>query len=177
MFCIFDCGFIARCSLEEEDGGEVRIEKIFKIISECKLGIHDLSRTEICKNTKLPRFNMPLELGIFLGAKKFGQHEKSCLITDRKIYRYQSFISDLAGHDIKAHNDKPEKLINLVSAWLRNETKGRRIISGGTEVNQRYKEFSESLPSMLKDQKITKKEMTFNIYAQLASAWLDNVDR
>lgn len=39
---------------------------------------------------------MPLELGIFLGAKRFGtgeQKKKACLILDRDPFRYQKFTS------------------------------------------------------------------------------------
>ena len=82
VFAIFDCGFVARCALEEDDGSQIRVQKIYDIISQCRLGIHDLSRVEISRSTKLPRFNMPLELGVFLGAKHFGtqgQKKKSCL--------------------------------------------------------------------------------------------------
>jgi hypothetical protein len=39
------------------------------IISGCKYSIHDLSRTELDKTTRLPRFNMPLELGLDLVVK------------------------------------------------------------------------------------------------------------
>ncbi len=77
VFAVFDCGFRARCTLEEEDCSEIRIETIFRIISQCKYGIHDISRTELCEKNKLPRFNMPLELGIFLGAKKYGTREQT----------------------------------------------------------------------------------------------------
>ena len=75
VFTVHDCGFIARCALEEEDASQVRIDKIYNIIAECRYGIHDISRTELDENSGLPRFNMPLELGIFLGAKKFGIEE------------------------------------------------------------------------------------------------------
>jgi len=82
VFAIFDCGFIARCALEEEDASQIRIDKIYGIIADCRYGIHDILRTELDANTHLPRFNMPLELGIFLGAKKFGTRDhkkKQCL--------------------------------------------------------------------------------------------------
>lgn len=108
IFTIFDCGFNARCALELEDSGEVRIEKITKIIKSCKYSIHDISLTELDKRTGLPRFNMPLELGIFLGAKRFGNHgqkEKVCLILDKERHRYQQFISDIAGQDIQSHQN------------------------------------------------------------------------
>ena len=89
VFAVFDCNFRARCALEEEDCGEVRIEKILRLISQCKYGIHDISRTELCETNNLPRFNIPLELGIFLGAKKYGTNEqkkKTCLIIDNEEY-------------------------------------------------------------------------------------------
>ena len=72
VFAVFDCGFVARCALEIDDGSQIRIEKIFSIVEQCKFGIHDLSRTDLDQATGLPRFNMPLELGIFLGAKRYG---------------------------------------------------------------------------------------------------------
>lgn len=55
--------------LEINDAGDQRIDKINNIIKECKIGIHDISRTELDDHSNLPRFNMPLELGLFLGAK------------------------------------------------------------------------------------------------------------
>lgn len=70
IFTVQDCGFRVRCAREEEDSGIIRIEKILKIISICKYGIHDISRAELDPNTKLARFNMPLELGIFFWSKK-----------------------------------------------------------------------------------------------------------
>jgi hypothetical protein len=65
VFAIHDCGYIARCALEVDDASLVRIEKIGSIISACRFGIHDISRTEANAATGLPRFSMPLELGCF----------------------------------------------------------------------------------------------------------------
>ena len=107
IFTVHDCGFVARCALEEGDASQVRIDKIYKIIEDSCYGIHDISRTELDETSGLPRFNMPLELGIFLGAKRFGVEEqevKKCLVMDREPYRYQKFISDIAGQDIFVHN-------------------------------------------------------------------------
>jgi hypothetical protein len=106
VFTVHSCGYVAHCSLEVDDASEVRIEKIAKMIAECRFGIHDISRTEPDPGTGLPRFNMPLELGMFLGAKRYGRAEqkrKSCLILDADRYRFQKFISDIAGQDIAAH--------------------------------------------------------------------------
>jgi hypothetical protein len=99
VFAVHDCGYIARSALEVDDASQVRIEKIAVIIGACRFGIHDISRTELDTATALPRFNMPLELGMFLGAKRYGraeQKQKSCLILDVERHRYQKFISDIA---------------------------------------------------------------------------------
>ncbi|MEV9017248.1 hypothetical protein AB0044_26675, partial [Klebsiella pneumoniae] len=96
------------------------IEKLYGLIQECRYGIHDLSRTELDDDHKLPRFNMPLELGLFLGAKRYGntaQHDKRLLILDIERFRYQKFISDLAGMDIHEHGGKAEAAIRETRDW------------------------------------------------------------
>jgi len=117
VFAVCDCGFVARCALEEDDGSQIRVQKIYDIISKCRLGIHDLSRVGLDRGSRLPRFNLPLELGAFLGAKYFGgseQRTKTCLILDTEKYRYQRFISDIAGQDIRAHGNDPRGIIPIV---------------------------------------------------------------
>lgn len=127
VFAIHDCGYIARSALEAEDSAEVRMDKIAKIIKDCRYGIHDISRTEVGADTGLPRFNMPLELGLFLGARRFGSRTdklKACLILDRARYRYQQFCSDIAGQDIcqRLRLERNELIFNdytsLIAAWL-----------------------------------------------------------
>lgn len=173
IFVIFDCGFIPRCALEEDDGSQIRVQKIFNIIAQCRLGIHDLSRVEVSKSSKLPRFNMPLELGIFLGAKHFGtqvQKEKSCLILDSEKFRYQKFMSDIAGQDIKAHENNERINIRVVRDWLR--TYSQLSLPSGSVVWTRYKVFKKDLPLLCKDSQLNVKELIFNDYVHLVSIWL-----
>lgn len=73
IFTIHDAGFVARCALEINDGTQNRLDKIMRMISECKYGVHDISRTGLYRSRRLPRFNMPLELGIFFGMQKIWQ--------------------------------------------------------------------------------------------------------
>ncbi|KQV44681.1 hypothetical protein [Duganella sp. Root336D2] len=72
VFAIFDCGFVPRCALEENDGADIRLDKIKRLIQSSRYGVHDISRTELDPANSLPRFNMPLELGLFLGARQYG---------------------------------------------------------------------------------------------------------
>jgi hypothetical protein len=175
VFAVQDCGYIARCALEVDDASEVRIEKIAKIIGGCKFGIHDISRTELDSDTNLPRFNMPLELGLFLGAKRFGRAEqklKSCLILDVERYRFQKFISDIAGQDIAAHGADTSKAIRVVRNWLSDATPKSVRIPGGGAIATRHALFQSELPAMCGKLHLKVDELTFNNYVVQVEEWL-----
>lgn len=175
VFAVFDCGYRARCALEVDDSGDTRITKINQIIVDCPFGIHDISRTQLDYRSRLPRFNMPFELGLFLGAKFFGGRavsRKRCIVMDRDRYRYQQFISDIAGQDIRAHNNDPRRAIAVIRDWLR-ATSGDASIPGATEINRRYERFQNDLPRMCRRLPIKLREMTFVDYRDFVSAWLD----
>jgi hypothetical protein len=74
VFAVMVLGFDARCALERETGTEERLTKILQIIGACKFGIHDLSFMRVDPGTKLPRFNMVLELGLS-GLSSFWREE------------------------------------------------------------------------------------------------------
>lgn len=174
VFAVHDCGFVARCAVEEEDTSQVRIDKIYSIIADCRYGIHDISRTELDEISGFPRFNMPLELGIFLGAKKFGieeQKRKNCLVLDKEPYRYQQFISDIAGQDIQVHNNSPEEVVKVVRNWLRTASK-RQTLPSGNIIWERYQNFMEDLPQMAKDFQLEVDDLIFNDYVWVLGKWL-----
>ena len=133
IFTIYACGFRPRSAKELDDGGQTRIDKLFSLIEECRFGIHDLSRTELDAVNQLPRFNMPLELGMFLGAKRYGgaaQKAKRVLILDTEQYRYQRFISDLAGMDIHAHASDAVNALRETRDWLANVSRRENTGTG-----------------------------------------------
>lgn len=173
VFTIIQCGFRARCALEIDDASQVRIDRIFSIIEECRLGIHDLSRTEVDSLTRLPRFNMPLELGMFLGAKRMGddlQSRKSCLIFDRDQFRYQRFISDIAGQDIRAHQLRVAGAISATRDWLRAAV--QRNVPGGQAICRQYGKFRRQLPRLCRGLQLELAELTFNDYTNIVTEWL-----
>lgn len=175
VFVVHDCGYLARCSLEVTDASQVRIDKISEIISASKFGIHDISRTELDVSTGFPRFNMPFELGMFVGAKRFGsaKHKsKSCLILDVERYRYQKFISDIAGQDIAAHEDDPAKAIRAVRDWLSAATSSSIQIPGGATIAHRYATFRQELPAMCERLQLRADELTFSDYVLQVEEWL-----
>jgi len=174
VFAVHDCGFVARSALEVEDSGQARVEKILDLIEQSKFGIHDISRAGLDRNTKLARFNMPLELGFFLGAKRYGSEQdrqKRCLVLDRDRYRYRSFCSDISGQDIRAHGDDPRRAIRAVRDWLSSHRKGV-LIPGGKVIFERYEGFRAQLPQQARDLKLDHRELTFGDYAHLVVGWL-----
>lgn len=174
VFAVQACGYRPRCALEIYDSGQVRIEKIFTMIGQCRFGIHDISRTELDPGNHLPRFNMPLELGIFLGAKRFGdsgQRRKDCLIFDRDAYRYQMFGSDIAGHDIAAHANEEARLVTAVRDWLASKSK-QEITPGGQEIHRRLMLFRTDLPVICDHVKLNPETLTYGDYVNVVAAWL-----
>ena len=147
VYAIYRCGFFPQAALDEDDGTEIRLLKIIRKMGRCRYGIHDLSRIEL-NAVDLPRFNMPFELGIFFGAKHFGnigQSKKNALILERTKYTYQQFISDLNGIDTKAHNNDPVMAMLRVHSWL-NTASHRTTIPGETTLRQQYDKFTHLLP-------------------------------
>jgi len=173
---VHDCGFIARCSLATDDSAQVRVNKIHELIADCRLGIHDISRTELDPVSNLPRFNMPLELGMFLGARRYGspkQQRKLCLILDRERYRFQSFISDIGGQDVKSHGKDVASVIRVVRDWLRHASEARkRIVPGGPRMYERYQEFLGALPAICSELNLDSNDLMYNDYTTLVVGWL-----
>ena len=175
VFAVHDCGFLARSAREQDDGSQVRLEKIYEIIGECRFGIHDLSRTSLDKTYRLPRFNMPLELGIFLGAKRYGgagHARKSCLILDREPFRYQVYCSDIAGQDIRAHHNDVGEAIGAVRNWLRTHLQGSGV-PGAIRMRERYAEFRMELPVAARAANLALQDLNFLDNRTLVTAWLD----
>lgn len=173
VFTVHECGFVARCALEGDDSSQVRMDKLYEIIRMSPLGIHGLSRTTLDAANRLPRFNMPLELGIFLGAKRYGdrkQQRKSCLILERERFRYQKFCSDISGQDVRAHNNNVRDAISAVRNWL-SASRLRRTMPGGAAVAQRYYRFRLDLPKMCREKQIDLPDPPFLDYRMLIIGW------
>lgn len=175
VFAVHDCGFKARMALEVDDGGEVRIIKIKRIVRQCRYGIHDISRVQADSGSGLPRFNMPLELGLFLGAQEYGSREqkkKRSLVLDTERYRYQVFCSDLAGQDVKAHGNDPARAVAAVRAMLATALEGEAQVPGVAAILARYDDFLADLPQLCDVLQIDCGELQFVEFRSLIAAWL-----
>lgn len=181
VFVVFDCGYIPRCAQESSDSGQTRIEKIYGMIPECRYGIHDISRTKADGDPALPRFNMPLELGIFLGAKRYGseiQRKKVCLVLDEERYRYQRFCSDIAGNDIDSHNNDPQAALTAVRNWLGREGQvSERLLPSGSILFPRYQDFLSEMPALCAALDFDPVNLPYPDYVHCCETWLKDHPR
>jgi len=170
-----DCEFRARCALEVEDSGEVRANKIIRIIKECSLGIHDISRTELSPDG-LPRFNMPYELGLFIGCAVFGtapHKNKRTLVLDKERYRYAKYLSDIAGQDIQDHNDDVGQLVKKVRNWLAGHSSSAHL-PGGDTILKRFNAFCSELPRICKVLQLSQADLNnFRDFHNCVAEWLE----
>ena len=173
LFAVHRCGFRLRCSKEYEDSSNIRIRNISQLIRECRYSIHDLSRVTSSAIGQLPRFNMPLELGICIGAMEFGaakHQDKKYLILESEQFRFRQFISGISGQDIKAHHDDPQLAIKCVRDWLVKKTDDT-IPSAGI-VAAHYDDFLADLPALCEVNNWIPGELTFDEYSSLVTSWL-----
>ena len=107
LFCIVRFGLKPRIATERSDAGESRISKILDLIQSSRYSIHDLCRCQARDEGEYYRLNMPFELGLDFGCRRYRAgplSTKVILVLEEQRYRYQAAISDLAGSDIEAHH-------------------------------------------------------------------------
>jgi hypothetical protein len=176
LFTIYQCGFYPRCALEVVDSGQLRFQTICQLILNSPYAIHDLSRIELDQSSQLPRFNMALELGVFLGANLLSERQKPCLVMDTERYRYQRFCSDLSGFDHSAHGGDILQLICVVRDWLRAHLEQEEMIPGGEYIFGRYKTFLAKLPELCARAHQNAKSLTFHELKSFMEGWIQGND-
>ena len=131
-----------RIAKERSDAGEPRVEKILELVASSKYSIHDLSRCQAREGGEYYRLNMPFELGLDFGCRRFGAGRlarKVILVLEQERFRYQAAISDLAGSDVEAHHGDHAVAVRKVRNWLAGIGGFERI--GGARVLADYEDF------------------------------------
>lgn len=96
----------------EIPGGDRRLDRIFDLIKSCRYSIHDLSRVELGQSpSAVPRFNMPLELGMTIAWQKLRPSQHTWFVWEAEPYRLQRSTSDLNGTDPNIHFGTPEGVL------------------------------------------------------------------
>ena len=175
VFELIYLGFSPKLS-QTLSSSAIRINQIKSLIKTCKFGIHDLSRSKAMVAGELPRFNMPYELGLDIGALEYGNRKlktKRILILETERFHYQKVISDIAGQDIENHNDDPKTLITKVRNWFSVNFPEETIVGQSViwiAYNQFIDDLNTNLSASYTDDEI--EEMPIGDFIKFANDWI-----
>jgi len=105
-------GFDPHCVLEVPSDGQNRLDRIYGLIESCGASIHDLSRVSRSGLLRVPRFNMPFELGLAYAIARRQSH--SFFVLEERSHRLQASLSDLNGHDPHIHEGTQDGILRCV---------------------------------------------------------------
>jgi hypothetical protein len=118
---------------------------------------------------------MPYELGLFVGLKSSDsalQKRKVALVLDREPYRYQRFLSDIAGQDIRSHGSRPDELIRQVRHWLAAQVD--RDLVGAARLIADHERFLTDIPDLLAELGKTEEDLlNYRDLYRLVCGWVD----
>ena len=150
MFVAYVAGLVCpglspRASLEIP-GGAARLDKITDLVGLCSQSVHDLSRVEVDSvDPPTPRFNMPFELGIVVGAHRKHRGGHTWFVFEANERRLKKSLSDLAETDPYIHNGTPVGVLSeLLNAFVRSPRQPSM-----SEIELVYDVLMASLPEML----------------------------
>jgi hypothetical protein len=108
-------GFNPRSVLEVPPSTD-RLRRLYAIISACPFSLHDLSRVQRSgrQGFRVPRFNMPFELGIAAAVSLQGDARHEWRILERVPHRVSHSLSDVAGYDASIHGGTVRGTIDVL---------------------------------------------------------------
>lgn len=116
-------GFRPR-SLLELPATAVRPDRLLAVIRE-RASIHDLSRVTRSGPDRVPRFNMPFELGLAVAVARAKRHD--WFVFEARPFRLQTSLSDLNGFDPLIHEDDPVGVLRAVSNAFSSRDRNVRL--------------------------------------------------
>jgi hypothetical protein len=119
-----------------------RLETIIGLIEKSDFSIHDLSRIELSEG--IPRFNMPVELGLALYRSYSTKGRHRVYVFESNAYRAQRSTSDINGIDPHIHGGTPKG----VMAGLRNIFHQPGDVTTVPEMLASYRAVKKKLPAL-----------------------------
>ena len=181
LFTLVYVGLVPRLASDTSDSHEQRIEKILRLIKECKYSIHDLSRLKSERANEFSRLNMPFELGIEYGCRRIAKNHlrtKRSLIFEKTRYDIQKALSDLNGVDVKCHNNKPAQIVRALQHWL-IETVGLNDIESPSLIWRKFNKFNDDFIERRKTHGYSKSDlrmMPVPQYIRFIAHWVASND-
>ncbi|HSS50288.1 MAG TPA: hypothetical protein VLX28_15230 [Thermoanaerobaculia bacterium] len=100
------------CVLEVPSAGRNRLDRIYELIESCGSSVHDLSRVSLSGTFRVPRFNMPFELGLAYSISRKQNH--SVFVLEQASHRLQVSLSDLNGLDPHIHDGTQDGIYRCI---------------------------------------------------------------
>lgn len=138
-------GLIPRATVEIP--GTRRLDRIMELIEECPFSLHDLSRVQLSLPVpRLPRFNMPFELGLAVAWQRRSKSKHSWYVFETERYRADRSLSDLAGTDVYVHGGTINGVLTQVANAFIRQTRKPTF----PEMSLVYRRTREALPAILR---------------------------
>lgn len=179
IFFVVKCfGFEPECAKDySANQQKKRMDNICELVLKCKYAIHDISRTEsnIVRGREMPRFNMPFELGLSMGANLRLPKKKrtKILIFDKEAYDYDVYFSDLKAYDISCHNNNVDTFVSILAQnmdiWV--DSTLAEYVSAKT-VKKKYQAYKAFLNLELKELNEELKNLNTKRAKQLITSFL-----
>jgi hypothetical protein len=119
-----------------------RLATIINLIERSDFSIHDLSRIEASRG--VPRFNMPVELGLALYRSHVANGKHRVFIFESRRYRAQQSTSDVNSIDPQIHGGTAKGLM----AGLRNIFRQAGDVTTVPEMLTSYRAVKRKLPEL-----------------------------
>jgi hypothetical protein len=119
-----------------------RLATIIELIEQSEFSVHDLSRVEVSHG--VPRFNMPVELGLALYRSHAAKGKHSVFIFETRAHRAQRSTSDVNAIDPQIHKGTPKGLMSA----LRNIFRQPGDVTTVPEMLASYRVVKRKLPEL-----------------------------
>jgi hypothetical protein len=92
-----------------------RLDRLFPLIAECAYSLHDLSYVTLSRTRfRVPRFNMPFELGLAVAVSLQYPDRHQVMLFDAVRYRLAQSLSDVGGFDAYIHRGRGDGVLEGV---------------------------------------------------------------
>ena len=138
-------GLVPRATLELPTSRR-RLERVANLIDQCAYSIHDLSRVQLdAKSPRVPRFNMPFELGLAVGRDP-GNRGETWYVCETVRYRISKSLSDLDGTDVRIHGGTVKGVFGALCDIFVRKTRQPSV----QEMYRSYLGLRRSLPNIMR---------------------------
>lgn len=137
-------------TLDLDNNRHHRLDKLYEIINDSMLSIHDLSRCK-CQSTQdenkpeYYRLNMPFELGLDFAFSHAYKRDKRILVLENNPYELQKALSDSLGIDPKPYSENIAIFFQIVRDWFFNSRKFEAKKFTHIQLNTKFSEFNTQL--------------------------------